>query len=261
MITLILGDSKFPNLIIKSLKRKKKDFFIIDLSKKNIFRKEKNSFRFSIGKFGSMINLIKNKKSKKVLFAGKIHKPNFSKLRLDLKGILYMPSIIKASKLGDAAIIKSIINVLEKEKIKVVRSNLFNTELTLKKGNYTRLKPIKDDKKSIQVGVNFFNKVNKLDHIQAIVIKKNKIIAKEDKGGTKKMLSKMKKNSGAILIKFPKKKQDLRVDLPTVGLQTFKDCKKYGLKGIVLKSKRNIFLDKKQCIKFANKNRIFISII
>ena len=143
MITLILGDSKFPNLIIKSLKTKKKDFLIIDLSKKNIFKKEKNSFRFSIGKFGSMINLIKNKKSKKVLFAGKIHKPNFSKLRLDLKGILYMPSVIRASKLGDAAIIKSIINILEKEKIKVVRSNLFNTELTLKKGNYTHLKPIK----------------------------------------------------------------------------------------------------------------------
>ena len=65
MITLILGDSKFPNLIIKILKRKKKDFLIIDLSKKNIFIKEKNSYRFSIGKFGSMINLIKNKKSKK----------------------------------------------------------------------------------------------------------------------------------------------------------------------------------------------------
>ena len=86
-----------------------------------------------------------------------------------------MPSVIKASKQGDAAIIKSIINILEKEKIKVVRSNLFNTELTLKKGNYTHLKPIKDDKNSIQKGVNFFKKVNKLDHIQAIVVKKNKI--------------------------------------------------------------------------------------
>ena len=56
-----------------------------------------------------MINLIKNKKKSKKLFARK-NKPNFSKLRLDLKGILYIPSIIKASKLGDAAIIKSIIN-------------------------------------------------------------------------------------------------------------------------------------------------------
>ena len=57
------------------------------------------------------------------MFAGKIAKPNFFKLRLDLKGIIYMPSVIKASKFGDAAIIKSIINILEKEKIKVIKSN------------------------------------------------------------------------------------------------------------------------------------------
>ena len=41
----------------------------------------------SIGKFGSILKLIKEKNSKKVLFAGKINKPNLSSLRLDLKGI------------------------------------------------------------------------------------------------------------------------------------------------------------------------------
>ena len=51
------------------------------------------------------------------------------------------------------------------------------------------------------------------------------------------------------------------MDLPTIGLETFKDIKKYGLKGVVLKSKRNIFLDQKKCINFANKNKIFIYII
>ena len=55
------------------------------------------------------------------------------------------------------------------------------------------------------------------------------------------MLSNLKKSSDGILIKLPKKKQDLRMDLPTVGLNTFKDCKKFGLKGTVLKSKKNIF--------------------
>ena len=45
-----------------------------------------------------------------------------------------------------------------------------------------------------------------------------------------------------ILIKFPKKKQDLRADLPTIGFDTLMDCKKANLKGIVLKSKQNIFL-------------------
>ena len=99
-----------------------------------------------------------------------------------------------------------------------------------------------------------------LGHVKALVVKDNKVIAKEGRQGTKKMLSNLKKNSGGILIKFPKKRQDLRMDLPTIGLQTLKDCKKYGLKGIVMKSKKNIFLDKIQCIKFANKRKIFISV-
>ena len=58
-----------------------------------------------------------------------------------------------------------------------------------------------------------------------------------------------------------KKEQDLRVDLPTIGLKTLVQCKKAGLKGIVLKSKLNVCLDKKQIIKFANKNKMFIASI
>ena len=101
--------------------------------KNNKFKKDKNSYRISIGKFGEIINLIKEKKSNKVLFAGKIAKPKFSSFRLDLKGIYYMPSVIKAAKLGDAAIIKAIIKILNNEKIKVISSIYFNPELALKK--------------------------------------------------------------------------------------------------------------------------------
>ena len=75
----------------------------------------------------------------------------------------------------------------------------------------------------------------------------------------KKCKSKKFKNTG-VLVKFPKKKQDLRIDLPTVGLNTLKQCKSAGLKGIVLKSKRNIFLEKSKCISFANKNKMFITV-
>jgi hypothetical protein len=114
---------------------------------------------------------------------------------------------------------------------------------------------------SIKKGIIYFNKLNNLDHVQAVIVKDNNILAIEDSQGTKKMLSKLKKKSEGILIKLPKKKQDLRMDLPTIGLHTLKDCKKYGLKGIVLKSKKNIFLDKDKCLSFANKNRIFIKII
>ena len=55
------------------------------------------------------------------------------------------------------------------------------------------------------------------------------------------MLKKLKKNkskSKGVLVKFPKKKQDIRIDLPTVGLNTFRQCKKAGINGIVLKHKK-----------------------
>ena len=261
MIGLFLGDTDFSDIVLKKVKNLKIKYFIIDFSKKNKFKRDKNSFRISIGKFGTIINLIKQKNCKRVLFAGKIAKPNFSSLRLDFKGIYYMPSVIKAAKLGDAAIIKSIIKILNNEGIKVISSLFFNPELSLKKGNYSKLKPNKKDIVSIKKGKAYFNKTKSLDHVQAIVVKDGKILAKEGREGTKKMLSELKKNSDGILIKLPKKKQDLRMDLPTVGLQTFRDIKKYGLRGVVLQSKKNIFLDKPKCIKFANKNKIFINII
>ena len=261
MIGLFLGDTDFSEIVLKKIKKLKKKYFIIDFSKDNKFKKDVNSHRISIGKFGNIINLIKKKRSNKVLFAGKITKPKFSSLRLDLKGIYYMPSVIKASKLGDAAIIKSIIKILDNEGIKVISSIYFNKELALEAGNYSKLKPNLNELNSIKKGVVYFKKLKSLDHVQAIIVKNNNIIAKEGKQGTKKMLSKLNKNSNGILIKLPKPKQDLRMDLPTIGINTLKDCKKFGLKGIVLKSKQNIFLDKDKCISFANKNNIFIKII
>jgi len=261
MIGLLLGDTDFSEAVLKKIKKLNKKYFIIDLSKNNKFKRDTNSNRISIGKFGKIIRLIKEKKSKKVLFAGKIAKPKFSTLRLDFKGVYYMPSIIRAAKLGDAAIIKAIIKILDKENINVISSIFFNPELTAKSGNYSKLKPNISDSDSIKKGIVYFNKLNNLDHVQAVIVKDGTILATEDRYGTKKMLSKLNKKSEGILIKLPKKKQDLRMDLPTIGLQTLKDCKKYGLKGIVLKAKKNIFLDKAKCISFANKNKIFIKII
>ncbi|MDC3119968.1 UDP-2,3-diacylglucosamine diphosphatase LpxI [Candidatus Pelagibacter sp.] len=261
MIGLFLGDTDFSETVLNKIKKLKKKYFIIDFSKNSKFKKNINSHRISIGKFGKILNLIKEKKSKKVLFAGKIAKPKFSSLRLDLKGIYYMPSVIKAAKKGDAAIIKAIIKILSNEGIKVISSIYFNSELSLKSGIYTKLKPNNKDLVSINIGIKYFNKLNDLDHVQAIIVKDSKVIAKEGMEGTRKMLAKLKKKTQGVLIKFPKKKQDLRMDLPTIGLQTIKDCKKYGLKGIILKSKKNIILDKAKCINFANKNKIFIKVI
>ena len=263
MIGLFFGDTDFPNIILNTIKNEKIKYLIIDLSKSRKYKKDKNSHSVSIGQFGKIINILKENNCKRVLFAGKVNRPNFSKLRLDLKGIYYIPRIIKASKLGDAAILKEIIKILAQIKIRTENSLKFNPELSLTKGNYSKIKPNKQDKLDIKKAIQTLNNLRQYNFSQAVVVRNKKVISIEGKGGTKKLLEKSKskkfKNHG-VLVKFPKKKQDLRVDLPTIGLKTIKQSKTAGLKGIVIKSKQHVFLDKIKCIKFANRNKMFISV-
>tara|TARA_B100000686_G_scaffold352776_1_gene455935 strand:+ start:42 stop:836 length:795 start_codon:yes stop_codon:yes gene_type:complete len=263
MIGLIFGDTSFPIEILKKIKKKKLKYLIIDLTKSKKFKKDRKSFPVSLGQFGKIINILQENNCKKVLFAGKVSKPNFSKLRLDLKGIYYIPRIIKASKLGDAAILIEIIKILNEKKIKTVNSLIYTPQLTLKKGNYSKTKPNNEDKRDIQKAIKTLLGLGKYNFSQGMIVRDKKVIAIESKGGTEQMLKKCKTKkfkSKGVLVKFPKKKQDLRIDLPTVGLKTFKQCKLAGLKGIVLKNKKNIFLDKASCINFADKNKMFITV-
>jgi len=260
MIGLIFGETNFPKYILKKIKKKEK-YIIIDLTKKKIFKKDKNSVSVSIGQFGKIISILKSKNCKKVLFAGKVTKPNLKSIKLDFKGIYHLPKIIKSSKLGDAAVLKKIIKILKNEKINTISSNKFTPELSLPRGNYTTIRPNLSDKKDISFGEKALKKSGKFSYVQGVICRNNGFLALEGSTGTHKMIKKVKKNKtvpNGVLIKFPKKRQDIRIDLPTIGLETFKQCKKAGLKGIVLKHKLNIFLDRKESVKFANKNKMFI---
>jgi len=263
MIGLIFGDTDFPKEVLKTIKKKNIDYLIIDLSKSKKFKKDKRSYSVSIGQFGTIINILRENNCKKVLFAGKVKKPSFSKLKLDFKGIFYLPRIIKTSKLGDAAILKEIIKILKLNKIKTENSLKFNPELTLKKGNYSKIKPNSQDISDIKKAIKTLNNLGHYNFSQGVVVRNKKVVSIEGSNGTEKMLknSKSKKfRNHGVLVKFPKKKQDLRIDLPTIGLKTLKQSKLAGLKGIVIKSKQNVFLDKDKCINFANKNKMFINV-
>ena len=161
MIGLIFGETNFPVQILKRIKRRHLKYLIVDLTKKRKFRKDRYSHTVSIGQLCKIIKIFKENKCRKVLFAGKVKKPNFSKIRLDFKGIYYIPRIIRSSKLGDAAILKEIIKILQQEKIRTISSLTFNPELTLKKGDYSKIKPNREDKIDIKKAITTLNRLGK----------------------------------------------------------------------------------------------------
>ena len=222
----------------------------------------------SIGQLGKAISLLKKNKCKKIIFAGRVKVPNFIKTKFDFKALYYLPKIIKGAKKGDASIIKTIIKIFKKEGFRVISSTFFNPELVLKRGIYTKIKPNSLNKKDMSKGKSIIFDLNKTKIGQAIIIINGRVLAIEGPNGTDAMLNRvnvlikrfsLKRKREGVLLKIPKKNQDLRVDLPTVGIKTIKKCAKLGIKGIAVKANQNIFLNQSRCIDLANKNKMFIS--
>jgi len=80
--------------------------------------------------------------------------------------------------------LKELIKILSENKVKVLKLNKFNPELTLKKGTYTKIKPSIKEKKEIKLGIGVLNKSNSYDHVQALVVRNKKVIAIEKSSGT-----------------------------------------------------------------------------
>jgi hypothetical protein len=265
MLGLIVGESSLPNFVINKLLKKNIDFLILDLTKSNIYKKYKNSHSLKITELGKAISILKKNNCKNVIFIGKVERPDISLLKFDRKALFYLPRLFSAFKKGDGNILKEIIKIFKENKLNVVNSMKFTPELIFKDKSINKLKINNTDKSSISKGVKIIKSLSKFDIGQSVVINNGYVLAIEGPEGTdvtiKRSLhlsKKYKLKNKSILIKFPKANQDLRIDLPTIGFDTIKNCIKANIKGIAVKRSQNIILDKDKIINLAKKNNFFI---
>ena len=265
MLGLIVGESSLPRFIINKLLKKKVDFLILDLTISNIYKKYKNSYCLKITELGKAISILKKNNCKNIIFIGKVKRPEFSLLKFDRKALFYLPRLFSAFKKGDGTIIKEIIKIFKEHKINVENSMKYTPELIFKDKAINKVKIKNADKSSISKGVSIIKSLSKFDIGQSVVINNGYVLAMEGPEGTDETIKrslylskKYKLKNKSILVKFPKAKQDLRVDLPTIGLDTVKNCIKANIKGIAVKRSQNIILDKNKIINLTKKNNFFI---
>jgi len=265
MLGLIVGESSLPNYVINKLLKKNIEFLILDLTKSNVYKKYKNSYSLKITELGKAISILKKNNCKNVIFIGKVERPDISLLKFDTKALFYLPRLFSAFKKGDGNILKEIIKIFKENKLNVVNSMKFTPELIFKDKSFNKLKINNTDKSSISKGVRIIKSLSKFDIGQSVVINNGYVLAIEGPEGTDETIKrslhlskKYKLKNKSILIKFPKANQDLRIDLPTIGFDTIKNCIKANIKGIAVKRSQNIILDKDKIINLAKKNNFFI---
>jgi hypothetical protein len=265
MLGLIVGESSLPNFVINKLLKKNIEFLILDLTKSNIYKRYKNSYSLKITELGKAISILKKNNCKNVIFIGKVERPDISLLKFDTKALFYLPRLFSAFKKGDGNILKEIIKIFKENKLNVVNSMKFTPELIFKDKSINKLKINNTDKSSISKGVKIIKSLSKFDIGQSVVINNGYVLAIEGPEGTDETIKrslhlskKYKLKNKSILIKFPKANQDLRIDLPTIGFDTIKNCIKANIKGIAVKRSQNIILDKDKIINLVKKNNFFI---
>jgi len=265
MLGLIVGETNLPRFIINKLLKNNVKFLILDLTKSNVYKKYINSYSLKITQLGKAISILKKNNCKSVIFLGKVKRPEISELKFDRKALFYLPRLFSAFKKGDGNILNEIIKIFKEHEITVINSMKFTPELIFKEKNINKVKITTNDKNSITKGVKIIKSLSKFDIGQSIVINNGYVLAIEGPEGTDETIKrslylskKYKLKNKSILVKFPKAKQDLRVDLPTIGIDTVKNCIKANIKGIAVKRHQNIILDKDKIINLIKKNNFFI---
>jgi DUF1009 family protein len=265
MLGIIAGENNLPKYLINKLIKNNSKFLIIDLTKSNNFKKYANSYSLNITQLGKAISILNKNNCKKIIFIGKVKRPEISLLKFDNKAFFYLPRLYSAFKKGDGSILKEIIKIFNENKIKILNSMKFTPELVFNEKNINNIKVSNLDRTSINKGIQIIKTLSKFDIGQSVVLNNGYVLAMEGPEGTDEMIKrsgylskKLKLKNKSILIKFPKANQDLRVDLPTLGLDTVKNCIKTNIKGIAVKRSQNIILERDKIFNLTKKNNFFI---
>lgn len=264
-IALVAGALDLPFFTRDALKRAGWDVFIVGL--KNFCDPKINpDMVVRLGNGGRAIREFKRRGIKKLTFVGALGHPNLSDIRPDWWTFWTLIKIMKNQRGYDSMAV-ALNSVLEKQGFEIVAAQDLAPELAFETaGVQTKAKPTATDKKNIERAIEVSHTIGAAD-IGASVVVDKQVIAVEAAEGTARMLNRVvemranhKRKSG-VFAKMTKPGQDLRIDIPAIGVDTVNAVADANLRGIVVNTKTCFVVNKPAVIKQADKRGIFIMAI
>lgn len=213
----------------------------------------------NVGKFGELLESLKKSGVKEAVMAGKVSKTLLykSKITPDLRAMKLLFSLRDRS---DDSILLAITKEIEKEGIKLLDITGFTTSLLTPEGVLTADKPTEDEWKDIAFGWKIAKEIGRLDIGQTVVVKNQAVMAVEAIEGTDEAIKRggALAGKGAVVVKVSKPDQDMRFDVPVVGLDTIKAMADVHARVLSVESMKSMILNKDATIKEAKKAGIAI---
>lgn len=215
-----------------------------------------------VTKIGRFLKVLKRENCKRVTLVGPVARPDFKNILPDMEGIKLLGRITSAASKGDDGLMRAITGFVEERGFKIVGAHELEQDLLSAEGVLGKINPTEHDFKDIEKGKDVIVTLGRFDIGQAVIVRDQYVLGIEAAEGTEGLIRRCSEfkwdYAAGTLIKQSKPGQDLRADMPTIGIDTVKQAHEAGLKGIAIEAGRSQIVDRERTIQTADELGLFI---
>jgi DUF1009 family protein len=239
-------------------------------------------FWVHMGEVGKLFRSLKERDIGEIAIVGAMTRPEFSDLRLDWGALRRFSGLASLFRGGDNRLLVGIAGFFEKEGVAVVGVHQIAPQLLVSPGALSALAPSAQAQADARIGTGLIAALSPwdrapppvvgprggLDAGQAVVVANGRVLAVEAAEGTDAMLARIAdlraahrlrlRGKAGVLVKAPKRDQDMRLDMPAVGLRTIEGARRAELEGIALSSGRVLIADRAAFVRAADEAGLFV---
>lgn len=264
-IGLIAGNGRFPFLVLQGARNLGHDATIVAIKEEAFAELERTArdagaeFHWvSLGQLGKCIKILKAAGVSQAVMAGQVrHVKIFSGIIPDLK---LMTVLARLKARNTDALISAVADVMRDDGIELLDSTVFLQPLLAREGTLTDRAPNDREREDFEFGYRMADAIAALDIGQTIAVKHKAVVAVEAMEGTDEVIGRAGHlaGPGVRIVKVAKPKQDMRFDVPVVGIATIQAMRIAGASALSVDAERTLVLDGEHVVKSANEAGITI---
>lgn len=220
-----------------------------------------------LAEVGKTIRSLKDAGCDALVLAGVVRRPDFSQLKPDWRGAALLPRVIAAAATGDGAMLSVLVETLEAEGLLVIGAEEVFGDLAAPAGALGAHAPSDENWADIRKAAAIIAALGPFDIGQAAVVASGHTLGVEAAEGTDGLLQRCARlpssarggdRRNGVLVKRPKPGQELRVDLPTIGVDTVRNAAAAGLSGVAIEAGLALLIDREAIVREADARGLFV---
>ncbi len=210
-----------------------------------------------VGQLGKLLKVFRGNDVHQAIMAGQIAPKNLFDLRPDVKALIVLARLKQRNA---ESIFTAIADELKKEKVDLLPATTFLHDQIAANRLIAGSKLSRDEEKDVDFGWNVAKEIARLDIGQTVIVKNGTVLAVEAFEGTNDAIRRggSLAREAAVMIKVAKPNQDMRFDVPVVGVETINIASEAKLRVIAVEAGKTLLLERDKVIDLAQRSKISI---